>query len=83
MAVGSAGLSTTATEATALSYKGKTWTVQNVPGPGTGPSSDFFGVNCLLDNKCVAIGEIVASHTGTAGPLAGLWNGSSWRLSPA
>jgi hypothetical protein len=83
MAVGSAGLSTTATEATALSYKGKKWTLQNVPGPGTGPSSDFFGVNCLLDDKCVAIGEIVSSHTATAAPLAGLWNGSSWRLSPA
>jgi hypothetical protein len=78
-AVGSAGPSTAA-NATALSYSGKTWAVQNVPGPGSGKSSDFFGVNCLRDNQCTAIGEIVAPGMATAAPLGGLWNGSSWRL---
>ena len=78
-AVGSAGASTVA-KATALSYNGKTWAAQNVPGPGPGKSSDFFGVNCLRDNQCTAIGEILASGTATATPLGGLWKGSSWRL---
>ena len=79
VAVGSAGPSA-ATKATALSYNGKTWTAQNVPGPGTGTSSDFFGVNCLRANQCVAIGETVSSSPATVTPLGGLWNGSSWRL---
>jgi hypothetical protein len=79
VAVGSAGPST-ATTATALSYNGKGWTSQKVPGPGTGKSSDFFGVNCLRANPCVAIGEIIASRAATISPLGGLWNGSSWRL---
>ena len=79
VAVGSAGSSAT-TKATALSYNGKTWTAQTVPNPGTGTSSDFFGVNCLRANQCVAIGETVSSRPSTATPLGGLWNGSSWRL---
>jgi hypothetical protein len=79
VAVGSAGPST-ATQATALSYNGKTWTAQNVPGPGTGASSDFFGVNCLRASQCVAIGETVSARPAAATPLGGLWNGSSWRL---
>jgi hypothetical protein len=79
VAVGSAGLSA-ATKATALSYNGKKWTAQNVPGPGKGTSSDFFGVNCLRATQCVAIGEKVSSGPTTATPLGGLLNGSSWRL---
>jgi hypothetical protein len=79
VAVGGAG-SSAATKATALAYNGKTWTAQTVPGPGTGTSSDFFGVNCLRANQCVAIGETVASRPASAAPLGGVWNGSSWRL---
>jgi hypothetical protein len=79
VAVGSEGPSA-ATKATALSYNGKKWTAQNVPGPGRGTSSDFFGVNCLRASHCVAIGETVSSGPATATPIGGLWNGSSWRL---
>jgi hypothetical protein len=78
VAVGSAG-SSAATKATALAYNGKTWTAQTVPGPGTGTSSDFFGVNCLRANQCVAIGETLSSRLSTAVPLGGLWSGASWR----
>jgi hypothetical protein len=79
VAVGSAGPSG-ATMATALSYNGKTWTAQTVPGPGTGKSSYFFGVNCLRPSPCVAIGETTASSPAAVTPVGGLWNGSSWRL---
>jgi hypothetical protein len=79
VAVGGAGPSG-ATKATALAYNGKTWTAQTVPAPGPGTSSDFFGVNCLKANQCVAIGETVSSRPATAAPLGGVWNGSSWRL---
>ena len=77
--VGGAGPSG-ATKATALSYNGKTWTAQTVPGPAAGASSDFFGVNCLRANQCVAIGETVSSRPATVAPLGGRWNGSSWQL---
>jgi hypothetical protein len=79
IAVGSAGPST-AMKATAASYNGKTWTAQTVPGPGAGTSSDFSGVNCLLDNQCTAIGENVPPGTAPATLLGGVWNGSSWRV---
>jgi hypothetical protein len=79
VAVGGAGPSG-ATKATALAYNGKTWTAQTVPGPGAGTSSDFFGVNCLRANQCVAIGETVSSRLASVTPLGGVWNGSSWRL---
>ena len=69
-----------ATKATALSYNGKGWTAQNVPGPAAGRSSDFFGVNCLRANQCVAFGETVSLRPPIVTPLGGLWNGSSWRL---
>jgi hypothetical protein len=79
VAVGSAGPSA-ATRATALSYNGKSWSTQNVPGPGTGKSSYFFGVNCLRASQCEAIGETVGSSPATVIPLGGLWRGASWRL---
>jgi hypothetical protein len=79
VAVGGAGTSP-ATMATAASYNGKTWTAQNVPGPGAGRSSDFFGVNCLRADECVAFGEIGATGFATITPVGGLWNGSTWRL---
>jgi hypothetical protein len=79
VAVGGAGPSG-ATKATALSYNGKTWTAQTVPGPAAGTSSDFFGVNCLRATQCVAIGETVSSRLASVAPLGGVWNGSSWRL---
>jgi hypothetical protein len=69
-----------ASRATALSYNGRTWSAQNVPGPGKGRSSDFGGVSCQKAAECVAIGEIGASGKTTTTPLAGLWNGSSWKL---
>jgi hypothetical protein len=79
VAVGSAGPSG-ATRATGQDWNGKKWTAQTVPGPGAGTSSDFFGVNCLRDNQCVAIGATVSARPSTVAPLGGVWNGSSWRL---
>jgi hypothetical protein len=78
VAVGGAGPAA-ATRATALDYNGKAWTEQNVPGPGAGKSSDFFGVNCLRANECTAIGETTSTRPTTTTPLGGVLN-RSWRL---
>jgi len=79
VAVGAAGTSK-ASAAKALSYNGKTWSQLSVPGPGKGKSSLLEGVSCPKANECVAIGEIgVTSGTATK-PMAGLWNGRSWKM---
>ena len=67
-------------KATATAYNGKEWTAQDVPGPRAGTSSDFFGVNCLRADQCVAIGETESSPPTTITPLGGLWSEPSWRL---
>jgi len=82
VAVGSAGASGSDT-AKALSYNGTTWALRNVPGPGAGNASAFTDVSCPKANDCVAFG-VTGPADGSAGkPLAGLWNGTSWRLAIA
>jgi hypothetical protein len=80
--VGSAGTSTSG-GAKALSYNGKAWSLQNVPGPGKGKSSFFNGVSCPKVNDCVAFGAIGVNNGSTSTPLAGVWNGKSWKLAIA
>jgi hypothetical protein len=82
VAVGSAGTSTSG-GAKALSYNGKAWSLQNVPGPGKGKSSFFNGVSCPKVNDCVAFGAIGVTNGSTSTPLAGVWNGKSWKLAVA
>lgn len=82
VAVGSAGASGSDT-AKALSYNGTTWALRNVPGPGTGNASAFNDVSCPKANDCVAFG-VTGPADGSAGkPLAGLCNGTSWKLASA
>jgi hypothetical protein len=82
VAVGAAGTSDSGA-ASALAYNGKTWSSLTVPAPGKGKSSDFSGVSCPKVDDCVAIGDIGPSAKATPTPLAGRWNGSSWRLAAA
>jgi hypothetical protein len=69
-------------KAVAVSYNGKTWTVQKtVPGPAKGYSSVFGGVSCVAAAYCVSSG-LTGKTSGNAGmPLNGVWNGKSWKLS--
>jgi hypothetical protein len=82
LAVGAAGTSK-AGDASALSYNGKTWSALKVPAPGKGRSSGFTGVSCPAADDCVAIGGIGPSGKATGSPLAGRWNGASWKLTAA
>jgi hypothetical protein len=68
-------------DAAAVSYNGKTWTVQkDVPRPAKGTASAFGGVSCLTGTDCVASGLTGKTSGSAAGPLNGVWNGKSWRL---
>lgn len=68
-------------DAAAVSYNGKTWTVQkNVPGPGRGNASGFGGVSCVTATDCVASGLTGKTTGNAAAPLNGVWNGKSWKL---
>lgn len=79
VAVGSDGTAKTGAAA-AVAFNGRTWSLQRVPAPAQGKSSDFAGVSCWTSANCTTIGTITASGGLTATPLAGLWNGSSWTL---
>jgi hypothetical protein len=83
VAVGVDGLTNSgAADATALTYNGKTWTVQNnVPGPGSGEASLFGGVSCVTATYCAASGLTGRASGNAAIPLNGVWNGKSWKLS--
>jgi hypothetical protein len=50
------------------------WAKMTAPSPTTG--SELFAVSCLSRTYCMAVGQDLA------GPLAELWNGSSWTVTP-
>jgi hypothetical protein len=82
MAVGAAGSSKSG-GAAAVSWNGKKWTALTVPGPAKGDSSTFEAVSCPKASDCVAIGEVGKSGGTTTSPIAGYWNGKSWKLAAA
>ena len=82
VAVGVDGITNSAADAAALTYNGRTWTVQNnVPGPGSGEASLFGGVSCVTATYCAASGLTGRATGNAAVPLNGVWNGKSWKLS--
>jgi len=42
------------------------------------PADELFGVSCLSAKNCVAVGENQNAFGGAGGPLAELWNGTTW-----
>lgn len=85
VAVGSDGITNTnaanSGRAAAVSFNGKTWTVQkDVPAPAKGSASGFGGVSCVTATDCVASGLTGKTSGNAAGPVNGVWNGKSWRL---
>ena len=82
IAVGAAGTAKSGS-ATAMSYNGKAWSRQAVPGPGKGKSDAFESVSCLSAANCVATGEIGTTNSSNSSPLSGIWTGKAWRLIPA
>jgi len=84
VAVGYSGVSVTAGgdtgKATAVSWKGKAWTVTKVPAPGRGKASLFSDVSCLPAGSCVAAGQVGPASSTEGIGLTGFWTGKAWRL---
>ena len=84
VAVGHSGAGVTAGgdtgTATAVSWKGKTWTVTKVPAPGRGKASLFSDVSCLPSGSCVAAGQAGPAGSTEGIGLTGFWTGTAWRL---
>ena len=66
----------------ALAWTGSKWTVLKVAGPGAGKAAVFEGVSCPVNGKCVATGRTGKADGSTATPIAGYWNGSTWKYGP-
>jgi hypothetical protein len=85
VAVGSASSSETssANQAEALAYNGKTWSQRAVPSLGNGKIDAFDSVSCPSAKLCVALGGSGPKGSAEPSPLAGFWNGRTWRLAAA
>jgi hypothetical protein len=82
IAVGAAGTNNAAGPV-AESWNGKAWSKLTVPGVGSGKVGVFEGVSCLSAKQCTAIGEVGPATAASGSPMAGLWNGSAWKLMAA
>jgi hypothetical protein len=69
-------------EATAVSYVGSTGTVQAVPAPSKGHSTDFTSVSCLPWGTCIAVGQTGKTNATVPSIMTGVWNGKTWKLDP-
>ena len=66
----------------ALGWNGTKWTVLKAAGPGTGKTAVFDGISCPVNGKCVTSGWVGKLDFSTAAPIAGNWNGSTWKYGP-
>jgi hypothetical protein len=78
-AVGTFRNSTGGQATLAEGWHGTSWTIESVPNPSGGNTSQLNGVSCTATSECVSAG----SHTTSAGTqltLAEGWDGSSWTI---
>lgn len=61
---------------------GSEWSAERIPAPGGAVWSQLYGVSCGAADSCLAVGYSVAAD-GSNHPLAEVWDGHRWRLSPA
>ena len=55
-----------------------------MPGAGTGKLAGLWNVSCPINGNCVATGQIgtIGASKVTLLPLAGYWNGRTWKCGP-
>jgi hypothetical protein len=81
IAVGTHGTAKTAGPA-ALAWTDSKWTVLKVPSPGAGKAADFEAVSCPANGRCATTGETGDAAMTRDTPIAGYWNGSTWKYGP-
>jgi len=67
-------------------WDGSSWSLLDTPNPtkpgfNEGYNSTFSGVSCTSSSFCVAVGN--SSSDGLEYPLAEVWDGSVWSITPA
>lgn len=67
--------------ALAQRWNGSIWTLLATPSPGKAGNT-LNAISCTSSTRCVAVGSYRTSATGSPLPLAEIWNGSTWRVSP-
>ena len=91
MAAGGFTRSTGESESLAEYWNGTNWAIQAVPGPHGSGGSQLFGVSCATPDGCVAAGAYLSGGAarpasggaaGTVRPLAEIWDGAAWEVSP-
>jgi hypothetical protein len=60
-------------------WNGKKWTKEATQAPTGTRSSQFYGVACLADSGCTAVGTYLPA-TGVRIPLAESWNGTTFTV---
>lgn len=61
------------------SWNGRRWTLRRrVPVPVGACNSALEGVSCASASACTAVGYTTGFDTGSAVPLAEIWNGTAW-----
>jgi hypothetical protein len=61
-------------------WNGRKWRTAGVPGIGPGLQTSFDDVSCPKADRCVATGLYDNDLSALYWPLAGYWNGRSWKL---
>ena len=81
IAVGDHGTDKSGTPA-ALAWNGSKWTLLTVTGPGTGKAAAFEAVSCPPNGTCITTGVTGKPDYTTGAPIAGYWNGRTWKYGP-
>jgi hypothetical protein len=56
------------------------WSILSTPQAPHGDNSYLWGVSCVAEVTCSAVGEYVAAGNGSSEPMAERWNGIEWIL---
>lgn len=62
-------------------WNGTGWAIQNAPAPANISNAFLLGVSCASKTSCVAVG--FDTKSGRQRSLAEVWNGKTWRVTPA
>lgn len=63
-------------------WDGTQWSVQPTANPQGTHGAQLLGVSCKSSSACMAVGQATDPFGNARGPLAELWDGTAWRITP-